>query len=69
MYRKMEKNKVIVCPICFGSRIDLFLGGYAGKIYRCLDCGYVGPIVLEMELEEYMKLLERKRLEDEGLEK
>ncbi|RLE89696.1 MAG: TFIIB-type zinc ribbon-containing protein [Thermoprotei archaeon] len=64
----MESSKIVVCPICLGSRIDLYLGGYAGKIYRCLDCGYVGSIILEMELEEYMKILEKKRLEDEEVQ-
>ena len=64
----MESSKILVCPTCLGSRIDLYLGGYAGKIYRCLDCGYVGSIILEMELEEYMKILEKKRLEDEEVQ-
>jgi phage-related protein len=23
------------------------MGGYTGAMYRCPDCGYIGPIVIE----------------------
>lgn len=25
------------------------MGGYTGAMYRCPDCGYVGPITIESE--------------------
>jgi len=59
---KPKNTKILVCPMCFGSRIDLYIGGYAGKIYKCLECGYTGPIILEIELEDYVKILEKKNL-------
>ena len=55
---------VLVCPICLGVRIDLYLGGYGGKIYKCLDCGYVGPIILEVDEKDLVEILMRKELED-----
>jgi len=55
---------VIVCPLCFSKNIVLFVGGYAGKIYRCLDCGYVGPLVLEVEDKEYERLRSVMRLRE-----
>jgi predicted RNA-binding Zn-ribbon protein involved in translation (DUF1610 family) len=42
----------VVCPKCGSARIDLYLGGYAGRIYKCLDCGYQGSIVIELEKEK-----------------
>jgi hypothetical protein len=45
--------KLKVCPRCLGTRIDLHLGGYAGKIYRCQDCGYIGAVILETTLDRY----------------
>ena len=50
---------VLLCPVCLSGRIVFHLGGYAGVIYKCQDCGYVGPIVLEVDKEEYEKLLKK----------
>jgi len=44
-----ELKRVRICPHCKGSRITLFMGGYLGKIYRCPDCGYQGPVTIELE--------------------
>ena len=57
MGKNLDKE-VLVCPVCYSMRVELFLGGYAGAIYHCLDCGYVGPLVLKMKLSEYIKLKE-----------
>jgi len=55
-----EDREVLVCPVCYSLKIDLYLGGYAGKIYRCLDCGYTGALILKMTLKDYLKLLEER---------
>jgi len=55
-------DRLQVCPKCLGTRIDLYLGGYAGKLYRCLDCGYVGAIIIETTYESYVNL--RKQIEE-----
>jgi predicted RNA-binding Zn-ribbon protein involved in translation (DUF1610 family) len=45
-------KKVEVCPRCgsinirLSSKLDIWL---TPKRYVCQDCGYVGPIVLELE--------------------
>ncbi len=62
--KKRGKNELLVCPVCFSSRVELFLGGCAGNMYRCLDCGYIGSIVLLMTPEEYIRALERKRTDE-----
>ncbi|HEX4921497.1 MAG TPA: hypothetical protein VFV92_12240 [Candidatus Bathyarchaeia archaeon] len=36
-----------ICPICKSDKINLWLGGFTGTMYRCPDCGYVGPVVIE----------------------
>jgi transposase-like protein len=35
------------CPKCHSENIILWMGGYTGAMYRCPDCGYTGPIVIE----------------------
>jgi predicted RNA-binding Zn-ribbon protein involved in translation (DUF1610 family) len=47
-----QPKKVEVCPRCgsvnirLSSNLDVWL---TPKRYVCQDCGYVGPIVLELE--------------------
>ena len=36
-----------LCPICHSNRITLWMGAYTGSMYRCPNCGYVGPVVIE----------------------
>ncbi|RLE84277.1 MAG: TFIIB-type zinc ribbon-containing protein [Thermoprotei archaeon] len=50
---------VLLCPVCLSRRVVLYLGGYAGKIYKCQDCGYVGPLILEVDEDEYKKLVDK----------
>jgi len=38
-----------LCPICHSEKIILWMGGYTGAMYRCPDCGYVGPITIETD--------------------
>jgi len=57
-----QPDKLQVCPKCLGTRIDLYLGGYAGKLYHCLDCGYVGAIIIETTYESYVNL--KKQIDD-----
>lgn len=56
-------KKFKICPRCLGTRIDLYMGGYFGKLYHCLDCGYVGILVIETTPESYESL--RKQIEEE----
>jgi Zn ribbon nucleic-acid-binding protein len=36
-----------ICPICKSDKINLWMGGFTGTMYRCPDCGYVGPVSIE----------------------
>lgn len=42
--------KITVCPNCGSRRITLCAGGQIGQ-YRCEDCGYVGSLVIEQDIE------------------
>ncbi len=49
--------RILVCPVCKSTEIDLDAGGYTGKYY-CKNCGYIGSYVLEMTEGEYKEMLE-----------
>ncbi len=36
------------CPKCKSKNITLHMAGMSGK-YKCKDCFYVGPLILEEE--------------------
>ena len=40
------------CVVCGSDEVLLWLGGSIGALYRCPDCQYVGPIVIEGEERE-----------------
>ena len=35
--------------MCRSDRIMLWMGGYTGMMYRCPDCGYVGPVTIQTD--------------------
>ncbi len=48
-------HRVRVCPVCGSKNIRLFTklsGWLTPEIYVCEDCGYKGPITLEIEINE-----------------
>ncbi len=55
-------KKILVCPVCKSTNVELDTGGYTGKYY-CKDCGYVGSFILEMTEGEYREMMEEKTLE------
>ncbi len=55
-------KKLLVCPECGSTEIELDTGGYTGKYY-CKNCGYVGSYILEMTEGEYKEFLESGRIE------
>ena len=49
---KHRKPAPIVCPVCGSAKIKLssrFDAWLMPTVYICLDCGYRGPIVMELE--------------------
>lgn len=52
---KHRKPSQIYCPRCASTRINLsssFDIWLTPKKYLCEDCGYIGPIIMELEKEE-----------------
>jgi len=49
----------IYCPRCCSPKIkltsSLAVGGIFPKQYYCEECGYVGPVVMELEKDEKEK--------------
>ena len=40
---------VKICPMYHSSRTDLWLGRGGGNMYKCLDCGYQGALIIDVE--------------------
>ncbi len=55
-------TRVLVCPMCGSTEIELDSGGYTGK-YMCKNCGYVGSFIIELTESEYKELKEAGELE------
>jgi transposase-like protein len=58
---------VKVCPFCYSSNIDVWLGRGSGNMYKCLDCGFQGALFIEMDEETARKLEQEKRKADGDL--
>lgn len=44
-----KEHLIEVCPVCGSSDIYYEAGGYAGKLYHCKRCGYIGALVVEAD--------------------
>ncbi len=61
-------TRVLVCPVCKSTDVELDAGGVSGKYY-CKECGYIGSFVLEMtegEYEEMIKMEKESKEHDEN---
>jgi transposase-like protein len=48
--RRRSRGKIVRrCPHCGSTRLVFEGGLILGQLYHCLDCDYVGPLVLEEE--------------------
>ncbi|MHA1805554.1 MAG: hypothetical protein ACTSU4_13635 [Promethearchaeota archaeon] len=57
-------KKIKICPKCKSSRLKAAMnvsGWLAPDLYECWDCNYVGPLYLEMDLEEYEQLRKKEQ--------
>ena len=36
------------CPKCGSKNVSLYAAGHIGN-YECLNCGYIGPLIIESE--------------------
>lgn len=46
-----EKKKIVVCPRCQSPNITSFMGFETGWKYECKDCGYIGALTEEIEID------------------
>lgn len=53
-------TSVKLCPNCKKGDVELFIGGQTGS-YKCNRCGYVGPVILEIEKVKRKKEKSKKR--------
>ena len=45
-------RKVLFCPECNSTDMYYEMGGITGIIYHCKRCDYIGPLVIEEEIDE-----------------
>ncbi len=48
--RRSPRNRILRCPTCGSTRIVLSAGMILGQVYHCLDCDYLGSLVLEVDV-------------------
>lgn len=47
--------KIKTCPQCGSMNIHLYMGGALGVQYKCKTCGYIGPLIVERDIEKRFK--------------
>ncbi len=52
--------KLKTCPSCGSANIKLYMGGQLGIQYKCETCGYIGPIIVEQDVEKKFFLGRKK---------
>lgn len=45
------KLVVKICPNCRSDQIIFYMGGILGIQYKCKNCGYIGALIIEKELD------------------
>lgn len=48
--RRRRGRSVLRCPTCGSVRVLIEAGLITGQRYHCLDCDYLGSLILEEEL-------------------
>jgi hypothetical protein len=51
-HRRSRGRRILVCPQCQSGQIVQATGGITGAVYQCHHCGYVGALVLEIEVDD-----------------
>ncbi|MGC8514585.1 MAG: hypothetical protein ACP5OC_00430 [Thermoplasmata archaeon] len=65
-------QQVKICPKCGSVYINWIAGGLIGAVYKCDDCNYVGPFILEVrarDLEKFRKELKKSSSEPDDATK
>ncbi len=45
-----HRNRILRCPSCGSTRVELAAGQITGQVYHCRDCQYVGALILEVDV-------------------
>lgn len=56
----MKLKKIKICPSCKKAGIGMFIVWETGN-YKCDKCGYIGPIIIEIEKKVTRRKSARKR--------
>jgi hypothetical protein len=51
MKRRPARKTVKICPMCQSDRLQFEAGLITGQVYHCLNCDYIGSLVLEVDAE------------------
>jgi transposase-like protein len=50
--RPRTSKRILRCPMCGSTRLIVEAGSITGQVYHCLDCNYLGSLVLETDVAE-----------------
>jgi len=48
--RATPRKRILRCPSCGSTQIELTAGMITGQVYHCRACDYVGSLVLEVDV-------------------
>ncbi len=48
--RATPRKRILRCPSCGSIRVVLNAGAITGQVYHCLDCQYLGSLILEVDV-------------------
>lgn len=51
MAKPKKARTVKICPICHSQNVTIYMGATTGIRYQCKDCGYIGVLIVEKEVE------------------
>jgi predicted RNA-binding Zn-ribbon protein involved in translation (DUF1610 family) len=49
VHRK-PRHRILRCPMCGSTQVQLSAGSITGQVYHCLACQYVGSLILEVDV-------------------
>ncbi|MGQ4832844.1 MAG: hypothetical protein ACP6IS_02960 [Candidatus Asgardarchaeia archaeon] len=58
--RRKKERTIKLCPVCLSPHLRLassISGWLVAETYHCIDCGYTGPIYIEVTPEEAEKMI------------
>jgi len=50
--RTTLRKRILRCPTCGSTRVELVAGQITGQVYHCRDCQYQGALILEVDVAE-----------------